>query len=106
MRMMSTWKGRLTPISCDRRMHMLSSRASIPRPRDARPAFLAVYTIDDVDADGLDQIRTLVPVPNRDGSDMVEPDYPLLARGRVKHVGNMVAMVIAETEAAARDACR
>ncbi len=68
------------------------------------PGVLAVYTIDDVDADGLDQIRTLVPVPNRDGSDMVEPDYPLLARGRVKHVGNMVAMVIAETEAAARDA--
>ena len=65
---------------------------------------LAVYTIADVDADDLDQIRTLVPVENRDGSEMVQPDYPLLARGRVKHVGNMVAMVVAETEVIARDA--
>ena len=65
---------------------------------------LAVYTIADVDADDIDQIRTLVPVKNHDGTDMVEPDYPLLARGRVKHVGNMVAMIVAESEVAARDA--
>ena len=68
------------------------------------PGVIAVFTIADVDADGLDQIRSLVPIKNSDGSDMVEPDYPLLARGRVRHVGNMVAMVLAESEAAARDA--
>lgn len=69
-----------------------------------RPGVIAVFTIADVDADDLDQIRTLVPVANRDGSDMVEPDYPLLARERVRHVGNMVAMVVADSEVAARDA--
>ena len=75
-------------------------------PEQARqaPGVLAVYTIADVDADDIDQIRTLVPVKNHDGTDMVEPDYPLLARGRVKHVGNMVAMIVAESEVAARDA--
>ena len=51
-------------------------------PEQARqaPGVLAVYTIADVDADDIDQIRTLVPVKNHDGTDMVEPDYPLLAR--------------------------
>lgn len=69
-----------------------------------RPGVLAVFTVADADADGLDQIRTLVQVSNSDGSNMVEPDYPVLARDRVRHVGNMVAMVVAESEIAARDA--
>ena len=68
------------------------------------PGVLAVYTIADIDADDIDQIRTLVPIQNRDGSDMMQPDYPILARGRVRHVGNLVAMVLAETETIARDA--
>ena len=69
-----------------------------------RPGVIAVFTIADVDADGLDQITSLVPIKNSDGSDMVEPDYPLLARRHVRHVGNMVAMVLAESEVVARDA--
>ena len=44
-----------------------------------RPGVLAVFTVADVDADGLDQIRTLVQVSNSDGSNMVEPDYHLLS---------------------------
>ena len=60
-----------------------------------RAGVLAVYTIADADADGLGPITSLVPIPNSDGSAMVEPDYPLLARERVRHVGNMVAMVVA-----------
>ncbi|MDA0261131.1 MAG: xanthine dehydrogenase family protein molybdopterin-binding subunit, partial [Proteobacteria bacterium] len=82
--------------------HAVIKGIDAQRARQA-PGVLAVYTIDDVDADDLDQIRTLVPVKNRDGSEMARPDYPLLARGRVKHVGNMIAMVVAETETIARD---
>ncbi len=42
--------------------------------------------------------------PNRDGSAMAAPPYHPLARARVRHVGEPVALVIAETEAAARAA--
>ncbi|MGH7053510.1 MAG: xanthine dehydrogenase family protein molybdopterin-binding subunit, partial [Stellaceae bacterium] len=44
------------------------------------------------------------PVQNRDGSAAVLPPYPALASGQVRHVGDGVALVVAETVAAARDA--
>ncbi len=40
----------------------------------------------------------------KDGSPMVEPPHPVLATDRVRHVGDPVAVVIAETLAQARDA--
>src|SRR5208283_1214316 len=39
-----------------------------------------------------------------DGTPMVEPPHPVLASERVRHVGDPVAVVIAETLAEARDA--
>jgi carbon-monoxide dehydrogenase large subunit len=42
--------------------------------------------------------------PNRDGSAMADPPYHCLARGRVRHVGEPVALVIAETREAAQAA--
>ncbi|MGQ0654531.1 MAG: xanthine dehydrogenase family protein molybdopterin-binding subunit, partial [Betaproteobacteria bacterium] len=38
------------------------------------------------------------------GQPMKEPPYPVLAQGKVRHVGERVAMVVAETPAQARDA--
>src|SRR6478736_6972312 len=38
------------------------------------------------------------------GQPMKEPPYPPLAQGKVRHVGERVAVVIAETQAQARDA--
>ncbi len=43
-------------------------------------------------------------VKNRDGSSAAAPERPLLARGRIRYVGEPVAVVVAETLAAARDA--
>jgi len=40
----------------------------------------------------------------KNGETMREPQHPLLAKGKVKHVGEGVAFVIAETLAQARDA--
>jgi carbon-monoxide dehydrogenase large subunit len=40
----------------------------------------------------------------KDGSPMKEPPHPPLAQGRVRYVGDQVAVVIAETREAARDA--
>ena len=65
---------------------------------------LAVYTGADVAAAGLGGLPCLEPITNSDGSPMVLPPRPLLAQGRVRHVGESVAMVIAESLAVARDA--
>src|SRR5215467_6668481 len=43
-------------------------------------------------------------VNSKDGSPMVEPPHPVLAQGKVRHVGDPVAVVIAETLAQAKDA--
>jgi carbon-monoxide dehydrogenase large subunit len=68
------------------------------------PGVLAVYTGDDVAAEGLGGIPCGWLVKNKDGSNMVEPPHPALAHGVVRHVGDPVAMVIATSKAAARDA--
>ncbi|GMG81687.1 xanthine dehydrogenase family protein molybdopterin-binding subunit [Paralimibaculum aggregatum] len=43
-------------------------------------------------------------IPNRDGSVSVRPKRPMLARERVRHVGEAVAVVVAGTLAEAHDA--
>ena len=77
----------------------------------AMPGVLAVLTGADADADGLRPIphRPVptnpheVPLRSRDGSEFfVAPHVPLPA-DRARFVGEPVAMVIAETAAAARD---
>ena len=40
----------------------------------------------------------------KNGDTMKEPPHPLLARGKARHVGDAVAVVIAETQAQAKDA--
>ena len=43
-------------------------------------------------------------VNNKDGSPMSEPEHPPLAKGKVRHVGDQVAVVIAESLAEAKAA--
>jgi carbon-monoxide dehydrogenase large subunit len=70
----------------------------------AAPGVLAVLTGEDVAADRLGGIPCGWQVKNKDGSVMAEPPHPALAQGRVRHAGDPVAMVVAETKAQARDA--
>jgi aerobic carbon-monoxide dehydrogenase large subunit len=70
------------------------------------PGVLAVLTGEDVAADGLGGIPCGWNIKNKDGSNMVEPPHPALALGKVRHVGDPVAMVIAATKAQARDAAQ
>ena len=65
---------------------------------------LAVLTGDDVEADGLGDIPCLVPVTSLDGKPRADTPRPILAKGRVRHVGDPVALVVAETLAQAMDA--
>ena len=70
----------------------------------AMPGVLAVLTHADVVADGLGHMPCLVEAPNRDGSPRADTPRPLLVDGRVRHVGDPVAFVVAETLNQARDA--
>jgi carbon-monoxide dehydrogenase large subunit len=68
----------------------------------AAPGVKAVYTLKDFAGVGL--MPCLAPVNNADGSLTPLKPYPLMADGEAFHVGDIVAMVIADTERAARDA--
>src|SRR5205814_8489119 len=65
---------------------------------------LAVLTGEDLARDGIGTIPCVSAVTNRDGSPMASPPRSAIARDRVRHVGDTVAMVVAESAALARDA--
>jgi len=68
------------------------------------PGILAVLTGADYAADGMGQITGGAPLKRRDGSPMVRPPRPALTRDRVHHVGQAVAIIVAETIEQATDA--
>lgn len=68
----------------------------------AMPGVRLVLTARDIAH--LDGLPCLAPMTNSDGTAMALPPYPVLAQGTVRHVGDAVAMVVAETEDAAREA--
>ncbi|MFQ5985304.1 MAG: xanthine dehydrogenase family protein molybdopterin-binding subunit [Alphaproteobacteria bacterium] len=70
----------------------------------AAPGVVAVFTGADVAADGLGTLPCAISLANRDGSPMVKPPRPVLARDRVRYVGDNVALVVADSPEGARDA--
>jgi carbon-monoxide dehydrogenase large subunit len=70
----------------------------------AMPGVGGVYTAADLAADGLGSLPCAALVNNRDGSPQAAPPHPTLADGVVRHVGDPVAFVVAETVKQARDA--
>jgi len=70
----------------------------------AAPGVVAVFTGADMAADNVGGIPCGWLVKNKDGSPMAEPMHPAMAVDRVRCVGDQVAVVIAETRNAARDA--
>ncbi len=65
---------------------------------------VTVLTGKDVQADGLGDIPCLIPVVNLDGSNRKETPRPVLVKDVVRHVGDPVALVIADTLSQAKDA--
>jgi carbon-monoxide dehydrogenase large subunit len=68
------------------------------------PGVLGVYTAADLAAGGYGPLKIVPAFKNRDGSPMLKPARFALAADRVRFVGDPVAFVVAETDAAARDA--
>ncbi len=70
----------------------------------AAPGVVAVYTGADLQADGVGGVPCGWQVHGKDGSPMAEPPHPVLATGKVRHVGDPVAVVIAESRQQAKNA--
>jgi carbon-monoxide dehydrogenase large subunit len=70
----------------------------------ASSGVVAVLTGDDMAAAGLKPMRPLWIIQSRDGRPMAEPRRFALARGIVRHVGEPIAAVIAESYVQAVDA--
>ncbi|HPU53653.1 MAG TPA: xanthine dehydrogenase family protein molybdopterin-binding subunit, partial [Burkholderiaceae bacterium] len=68
------------------------------------PGVLAIYTGDDVAADGLGTMKVSVPRKRPDGSPMFARAHTGLTRSHVRYVGDPVAMVVAESVWQAKDA--
>ncbi|RZV98256.1 MAG: hypothetical protein EX266_17710, partial [Rhodobacteraceae bacterium] len=63
----------------------------------AAPGVIGAFTGEDLRAAGIGDIPNMTPFANHDGSPMHLSSRPALAVGKVHHVGEIVAMVIAET---------
>ncbi len=70
----------------------------------ALPGVLAVLTAQDMKAAGAGSVSHPVPQTGRGGARIVVPHRPPLAEGRAMHVGESVALVVAETAAIAQEA--
>ncbi|MBA85719.1 xanthine dehydrogenase family protein molybdopterin-binding subunit [Thalassobius sp. S69A] len=63
-----------------------------------------VLTAEDLQAAGITRSLFGVTVKNRDGSKGASPYRPILAQGKLRYVGEPVAMILADTLAQAKDA--
>jgi carbon-monoxide dehydrogenase large subunit len=68
------------------------------------PGVLAVLTAAELAADGIGNLPTDRGRKRRDGSPAFPTPRPALMRDRVRHVGDPVALIVAETRAEALDA--
>ena len=66
------------------------------------PGVVAVFTGEDLV--GVNGLPCGWLITGTDGKPMNEPPHPVLAKGKVRHVGDPVAMVIAQTRHQAKDA--
>ena len=70
----------------------------------AAPGVVAVLSGEDAEAAGFNRNNPLMPVKGRGGAALINPKRPALALGRVRFVGEPVALVVAATQAQAQDA--
>ena len=70
----------------------------------AAPGVEAIFTGKDMEADGVSGLPCGWLIHSKDGSPMNEPPHPPLAVGKVRHVGDSVAVIIAASREQAKDA--
>jgi len=67
------------------------------KPALSMPGVLAVFTGEDLKADGVGGLPCGWGITGKDGQPMKDPAHPVMALGKVRHVGDPVAFVVAET---------
>jgi carbon-monoxide dehydrogenase large subunit len=109
-----TGRGRYLP---DLRMERMAAGVFVRSPHGAArirsidttsargaPGVVAVLTGADAELQKLGNISRPIPQTGRAGAPLIVPQRPVLARELVRHVGDPVALVVAETLAQATDA--
>jgi aerobic carbon-monoxide dehydrogenase large subunit len=98
-------------INLHRQAHVVFLRSQVAHGRlkvvettaaAAMPGVLRIFT--GADFEGVGGIPCGWQITDRHGEVMQEPAHPVLAQGKVRFVGDMIAAVVAESEEAARDA--
>lgn len=70
----------------------------------AVPGVVAIYTAEDTAADKLGHLPAISEIKDAEGNRHREPPHLPMPVGKVRHVGDIVAMVVADTLDTARDA--
>ena len=70
----------------------------------AAPGVIAVFTAADLQEAGLQPLRSAPMFKRADGSPLAEPPRRLLAQGRVRHLGEAVVAIVADSRAEGMDA--
>ncbi len=70
----------------------------------AAPGFVALFTGADLAEAKVGGLPCGWLIHSKDGTPMKEPPHPVLAQGKVRYVGDAVALVVAETLLEAKDA--
>jgi carbon-monoxide dehydrogenase large subunit len=73
-------------------------------PARSMPGVIGVYGPDDLEAAGFKPLQSPFSAKNRDGTPWRTAPRPVLAKTRVRYIGEPVAFVVAETAAQAKDA--
>ncbi|MBK0398581.1 xanthine dehydrogenase family protein molybdopterin-binding subunit [Limibaculum sp. M0105] len=81
--------------------HGTITSLDVSAARDAK-GVVGVFTSKDLE--GLGGIPCGWEVTDKDGAPMKEPKHPILAEGKVRHVGDPIVAIIADSLAAGRDA--
>src|SRR3984957_19603948 len=100
-------------INCPGQSHAYVKRSDRPHAKingidtsaaAKAPGVVAVFTGADMAAESIGGLPCGWQIHNKDGSPMAEPPHPVMAAGKGRHVGDPVAVVIAETKQQAKDA--
>src|SRR3984885_10217168 len=70
----------------------------------ASPGVVKVFVGADMAAEGIGGLPCGWQIHNKDGAPMAEPPHPVIAVGKVRHVGDPVAVVIAASKQEAKNA--
>ncbi|SFI46229.1 xanthine dehydrogenase family protein molybdopterin-binding subunit [Jannaschia pohangensis] len=108
-----TGKGRYTDdINVAGQAHVVFLRSDVAHGRIKSIDTSAAEAIDGVvrvftakDFEGVGGIPCGWQITDRQGNPMQEPKHPILAEGKVRHVGDPIAAVVAESASIARLAC-